>query len=163
VSADDLRLIGSLELFREFSRTEVMMVLMIARTCKYSPGDRIIREGSEGDALYIIKKGRVKVAKYDGRGVERELAFLEEGECFGEVALVDSEPRSASVYAADDCVVYRVGRKEFGDILRHHKELERKFYKTVSGMLARRLRRANEYLTFNLEVGDILADVKKEN
>ena len=163
VHMKDVRMLGDLPLFREFSTTELMMVMMSAQTLTFDPGQLIIRESTQGDALYVIKEGVVKIMKYDGKGTERELAELNQGECFGEVALVDTEPRSASVYAKTVCVLFRVARQDFADILSHHKEIERKFYKAVSRILAERLRRANEYLTFNLEVGDLICEIEKQD
>ena len=162
MQAKNLKLLSKLELFKEFSNTELMLVLMSARTLAYEPDQIIIQEGTEGDALYIVKGGVVRITKYDGRGREHELATIGSGECFGEVSLLDTEPRSASVYAKTACVLFRVGRHEFADLMAHHKEIERKFYKAVALILAKRLRHANEYLTFNLEVGELISEIRKE-
>ena len=78
------------------------------------------------------------------------------------MALIDTEPRSASVYAKTACTLFRVSRNDFSDLLVHHKEVERKFYKAVALILSHRLRRANEYLTFNLEVGDMICEMQRE-
>lgn len=163
VHTDDLSLLSGLPIFERFTSVELMLVLMAASTLRFDAGESIIREGTEGNSLYIIKRGEVRVMKYDGKGAECELAQLAAGECFGEVSLIDSEPRSANVYAKKNCVLYRIGRNEFADLLLNHKEIERKFYKNISKVLAERLRRANEYLTFNLEVGDMIRDIEKEN
>lgn len=63
------------------------------------PGDRIIEQGSQGDSFFVICAGKVRVLKYDGEAT-RELAIIEEGSFFGEVALLSDAPRSASVEAA---------------------------------------------------------------
>lgn len=162
VHTHDLPLLGGLAIFREFTSVELMLVLMSATTRTFKTEQRIIREGSVGDALHIIRQGKARVTKFDGKGVERQLAELGPGECFGEVSLIDSEPRSANVYAQTDCTVYRIARNDFADLLTIHKEIERKFYKNISRILADRLRRSNEYLTFNLEVGDMIRDIEKK-
>jgi len=163
VQRDDLRLLSELPLFRELTTTELMMVLMATNKKQYEPGQVIVREGNEGDSLFIVKEGEVEVRKYDGKGSEHQLATLGPGECFGEISLIDSEPRSASVYAQTDCTLYRITRNNFADLILHHKEIERKFYKAISITLAQRLRRVNEYLTFNLEVGEMISEMEKKD
>ena len=159
---DDLRLLSKLPLFMELTTTELMMVLMATNKIEYKPGQIIIREGTAGDSLFIVKEGEVEIRKYDGNGVEHQLATLGPGECFGEISLIDSEPRSASVYAQTDCTLYQITRNDFADLIIHHREIERKFYKAISLTLAQRLRRVNEYLTFNLEVGEMISEIEKK-
>ena len=159
---EDLRLLSGLQLFKELTTTELMMVLMVIDKIRYEPGQMIVQEGTAGDSFYIVKEGQVEVRKYDGKGIEHTLATLGPGECFGEIALIDFEPRSASVYAQTACIIYRLTRTDFTNLISHHKEMERKFYKAVALVLAERLRRANEYLTFNLEVGEMISEIEKK-
>ena len=64
----------------------------------FEPGERIIRAGDHDHEMYVIERGRVRVTKeLDGR--EIELAILRTGDSFGEMALLESHPRSASVTA----------------------------------------------------------------
>jgi len=162
VRQEDLRLLSGLQLFKELTTTELMMVLMAIDKIRYEPGQIIVREGTQGDSFYIVKEGEVEVRKYDGKGVEHTLATLGPGECFGEIALMDFEPRSANVYAQKSCTLYRLTRDDFANLISHHKEIERKFYKAIALVLAERLRRSNEYLTFNLEVGEMISEIEKK-
>ena len=66
---------------------------------RFEPGDRILRQGSVGDSFFVICAGSVKVVRED-EGVSREVAALEEGSFFGEMALLSDSPRTASVDAA---------------------------------------------------------------
>lgn len=78
----------------------------------FRAGDVIIREGAEADAAYLIESGRVAVYRtVDGREVA--LATLGEGDIFGEMALVDGRPRSASVRAAVYTVCIVITREGF--------------------------------------------------
>lgn len=118
----------------------------------------IIREESEGEALYVIKSGQVRITKFDGHGVERELAVLGKEETFGELALIENLPTSASAYADKETECLRLARQEFKNILKSYDNIERKFYKAFTHMLAERLRRSNDNLTFCQEMGDLLQE-----
>ena len=74
----------------------------------YKAGDVIFKEGDEGEEFFIIRSGIVSI-----RLGNRTLQTIGEGEVFGEMALIDSEPRSATVVAETDCVVVPVGEKQF--------------------------------------------------
>ncbi|MBL8437910.1 MAG: cyclic nucleotide-binding domain-containing protein [Zoogloeaceae bacterium] len=68
----------------------------------FPAGTLVIREGDLGDKIYVIEAGRVEVVKALGDD-ERVLKVLGPGECFGEMALLDISPRSATVRAMEDC------------------------------------------------------------
>lgn len=160
MTIDNISLLKNIPLFRELTPQEVMLVLLAGQSKWYGKGDLIIREGEEGDALYIIKSGRVRITKFDGHGVMRDLAILENGEHFGELALLDNSPRSASVYAYTDCELLRIPRSEFNNLLKNHENIERKFFKAFTLILAERLRRLNDNFTFCQEMGDLITDTQ---
>jgi CRP/FNR family cyclic AMP-dependent transcriptional regulator len=74
----------------------------------FKAGEIIFKEGDAGVEFFVVKSGSVAV-----RRGNRTLDVLGEGEIFGEMALIDSEPRSATVAAESDCVVVPVGEKQF--------------------------------------------------
>ena len=77
-------------------------------TRSFHAGDVIFNAGDRGDEFYVVKSGKVSV-----RLGNRTLQTLGEGEIFGEMALIDAEPRSATLVAETDCVVIPVGEKQF--------------------------------------------------
>jgi CRP/FNR family transcriptional regulator, cyclic AMP receptor protein len=77
-------------------------------TRNFKAGETIIQVGEPGHEFFVVKSGAVAV-----RLGNRTLEVLGAGEIFGEMALIDSEPRSASVIAESDCVVVPVGEKQF--------------------------------------------------
>ncbi|MCS7206263.1 MAG: cyclic nucleotide-binding domain-containing protein [Leptospiraceae bacterium] len=80
---------------------------------RYFKKDQIIFcENEPGDELYIIKKGSVKISKLIS-GKETILALLKEGDIFGEMALLDNRPRSATAIAAEDCEMAAINRQNF--------------------------------------------------
>lgn len=103
----------------------------------YLPGEKIIQKGEIGQTMYLIFKGQVKV--HDG---EQELAKLWYSDFFGELSLLDSEPRSMSVTAIDDTMLGTIDRNVFYDIIKEFPD----FIKDVIAALNRRLRSQNEVL-----------------
>lgn len=92
-----LQLLSSCPLLKdlEVARLEAMMQPMQLR--QYAKGLVVLREGEEGDALYFLLEGRLKVVTFTGSGKEVGLSVIEPVSHFGEMALIDNQPRSASV------------------------------------------------------------------
>jgi putative peptide zinc metalloprotease protein len=91
------------------------MRLLITR---YLPGDTIVRQGERGDRFYILVDGHVDVSREDAGG-SRHLATLGPGQVFGEMALLDQTPRSATVRALTAVETYTLSETDFGELLRH--------------------------------------------
>lgn len=77
-------------------------------TRAFKAGQAIFNAGDPGTEFFVVKTGKVAV-----RQGNRTLQTLGEGEIFGEMALIDSEPRSAAVVAETDCLVVPIGEKQF--------------------------------------------------
>ena len=85
----------------------------------YNAGDYIFRQGEPGNYFYIIEKGEVEVLRAQNEQAEAEvLAVLKEGEFFGEMALLESQPRVASVRARTPVEVCVMGRNVFTQLSR---------------------------------------------
>jgi CRP/FNR family cyclic AMP-dependent transcriptional regulator len=82
-------------------------------------GQAIFREGDPGDAWYVIFEGQADVFKQDDFLPRRRIATLSSRACFGEMAILDHSPRSASVVAAGPCTVFRFPRPDFEQLLAH--------------------------------------------
>ena len=156
---EDIKLLKQLPLFKDFKVTEVMNIAMVAEQECFGAGDLIFKEGGIGDALYVIKKGQVRVAKRDASGEEHALAHLKPGEYFGEISLVDKAPRSATVLAQEDCQLVVIKRSDFKNLIAGNQEIERKFYRSFSEVLCERLRVTNENLTFSHEINKMLQEL----
>ncbi len=121
----------SVDLFRALPSEELAQIAEIAEEVPLAAGDRVFGEGEPGDALYLIAEGKVKIHKGD-----KELVRLGLRDVFGEMAVLDSEPRSASVTVVDDAVLLKIGRDDFRDILNERPEIAM----GVMKVLSRRLR-----------------------
>lgn len=108
--------------------------------CCIRAGEPVVREGELGDSLYLIKKGRVRISKKIGASDSTDLAELTDGECFGEMAVVDEEVRSASVFAKDECILLRICREDLMDVIIEHPVIGMELLR----IFVKRLRSANE-------------------
>jgi CRP/FNR family cyclic AMP-dependent transcriptional regulator len=101
----------------------------------------LFNEGDAGEEMFIIQTGRVRISKRI-RGVEKTLATLEKGEFFGEMAILNDKPRSATAETLDDCDMLVIDRKTFDALIRGNSEIAVRFIKR----LADRLREANDQM-----------------
>ncbi len=96
------------------------------RTRNYARNAIILSEGDEATALFVILSGHVKIVRNDAAGNEVILRMQGPGECFGELALIDGEPRSTSVVTLDKCEFSILRKREFDEQLDEHPEMARK-------------------------------------
>ncbi len=89
-------------------RTEILQFLLAScPIVSASANDFFFREHDQGDSMFALEMGKVTVLK-SWRGEDYQLQSLQEGDCFGEMALMDHCPRSASVRAVEDCIAIRI-------------------------------------------------------
>lgn len=136
------RLIDRVPVFAELSQQELIDLLANAEKCTFGPGDAILNEGSTGHFMYVMMEGAATVAKRDRHGQSSELASLGAGDSFGEMSLVDKDPRSASVTAAADCVLIRIPEGACWK----NPVVSAKIFRNISRILSRRLREADRTL-----------------
>ena len=136
------RLIDRVPVFAELSQQELIDLLANAEKCTFGPGDAILNEGSTGHFMYVMMEGAATVAKKDRHGQSSELASLGAGDSFGEMSLVDKDPRSASVTAAADCVLIRIPEGACWK----NPVVSAKIFRNISRILSRRLREADRTL-----------------
>ena len=88
------------------------------------------------DCAYIIESGRVQVSKTLSNGEEQVIGILEENDIFGEMSLIDSLPRSATVLALEDCMISVMTQETFNNLAQHNPEA----LMPILRVLAKRLR-----------------------
>jgi CRP/FNR family transcriptional regulator, cyclic AMP receptor protein len=132
-TAEKVLFLKGVPLFAAISGEDLAEIALIAEEVRADGGDVLMREGEYGDAMYLVADGRVRV-----RAGEREVATLGAREIFGEMALLDPGPRSATVEAVDDVTLLRIGRDDLADLMAERPEVPAGLIK----VLARRLREA---------------------
>jgi CRP/FNR family cyclic AMP-dependent transcriptional regulator len=100
----------------------------------------IVEEGLAGDYMYVIRTGRVKVTKASDDGREKIMNLFDAGDFFGEMSLLDNEPRSASVTTLEPSLLLALSRRDFMEMLRSSPDLAL----SVIQELTRRLRDTGE-------------------
>ena len=107
-------------LLRGLSDDDLHHVAALAHQRTYRRGEVVFHQGDAGDALHIVQKGRLKVFVYGEAGSESVLSIVSAGECFGELALLDGEPRSATVQTLEPAETIAVRRDDFLALLHTH-------------------------------------------
>ena len=110
-------------LFAAFSKEEFGAIVDKLEPVEFMAGERIIAEGDEGDAMYLISSGGGRVVK-EVEGQELMLDSLSEGEFFGEMSLLVGGPRSASVFAATNTEVLRLKSSDLFEIMKKYPRIE---------------------------------------
>ena len=116
---DTLNRVRRISFFTDFSDMELVRLLKICHTRKFTKDETIFSEGELGDRFYILLSGQVEITKQRRDRVE-SLMTVHAGECFGEMAIVDAEPRSADVHALSDATLIEVNAqiiKNVNDVL----------------------------------------------
>lgn len=131
--------LASVPLFRSLG-PEVAAFAQMAREKSYPKGSVILFEDDPGDSLFVVRDGRVKVVLVADDGREVILGILGVGEHFGELALIDDQPRSAHVVAMEDSTLLVLRRDDF----RRRVEQSPQVAWALLMELSRRLRRADE-------------------
>jgi CRP/FNR family cyclic AMP-dependent transcriptional regulator len=135
--ADHLARVG---LFGELTRGELAELATCVRTRRYPKGRIIFGEGDPGSHLYLIADGRVSVGTNSPDGRFLELHSFGPGEVFGELALLDGEPRSADAVALEPCELLLLSRTDFLRFLNTHPKVAIR----LLAVLSRHLRRTNQ-------------------
>ncbi len=139
MSAALTNLLSRAPLFAELEQKELEALAKTGERREFGRDEVIFAANEPADGLYVIATGRVKVCVSSVGGRELILATLGPEQFFGEMALLDNEPRSASVVAQLPTVAYRIRRDDFNRLLEHHPGIARKLLRELS----LRLRRSN--------------------
>ena len=103
-------------MFMQLTPLELAEIIHIVKVEKYQAGDIIFREWDAGDAWYVLYKGAVEVLK-DGEAGGTKINQLNPRTCFGEIAVLDGLPRSATIRVTEDSDVFCVTRIDFAKLL----------------------------------------------
>lgn len=144
-------------MFEDLEPHEIQEMIHIVEALKFEPGDTIFNEGASGDAWYALYSGEVEVLKQSDGG-EKTIKTLEPRSCFGEIAVLDGLPRSATIRATKETVVLRVPQNKFKELIDNDHIIAYKLIKHMALMLAGRQRSNTEMLS-KLLLANELADV----
>jgi CRP/FNR family transcriptional regulator, cyclic AMP receptor protein len=136
-SFDRLLFVRKVGIFQELRDDFLVRLASAMQEMSFPAGHTIVTQGEEGRSLYILVSGCVKVHTGD-----RELAKLEQGKCFGEMSVFDSEPRSASITTLEACECLTLSQQQLYEAIEETSGLAI----NIIRMLSRRTRELNEKL-----------------
>jgi CRP/FNR family transcriptional regulator, cyclic AMP receptor protein len=140
-----LERIKKIDLFKDFSNDEERLQTIAGQMKKekFKAGEEIIVEGELGDNLYILNKGTVRIIKRTLNDEKYTVTLLlsDDNIFFGEVALIDSEKRSATVIAESSCEVFSIERKKYIEICENDPLLGYKVTLQIASRIAASLRK----------------------
>lgn len=136
-------LLKGVELFSELNEEQLAMLADLVVVQDFNRDETVVLEGDDSmQALYLIASGSVQVYITGVDGRETILSFLERGDFFGEMSLIDGEPRSASVRTVTDAQMMIIRRESFIQLIRQSPEISM----SLLSELSKRLRKANKQI-----------------
>ncbi|MEA2563133.1 MAG: family transcriptional regulator, cyclic receptor protein [Acidobacteriota bacterium] len=136
-----------IRLFREqgISRKELITLAAFSRENRFAAGASLFQEGDEGSEMYVILEGRVIISKFIPGAGEEALAILERGDFFGEMSLIDGEPRSADARAyGGQLTVLALDQETVREVLAMDPHAALEFLQLLCRLIANRLREIDE-------------------
>jgi uncharacterized membrane protein len=160
------RALSAVPLFQSLEPREVETLAKLLEEISYRGGESVFHENDPGDAMYIVRTGAVRIWTHDEDVHEVTLAVLDPGQFFGELAVLDGSPRSATATAAEDTTLYRLSQKDFHAFMLAHPSVAVEMIREIGARLrqtnqlvSRRVtRNVNEEADKKMTVGERIAD-----
>ena len=132
--------------FEDFEPKELSVIEKLVHHRTYKPNEYIFRRNAPGEGLYIILQGNVDIMTESETGEMNLVASFREGDFFGDLSLLDREPRSASAISKDHSELLGFFRPDLSGILKRKPDLGVKILFNVAKVIGERLRKTNELL-----------------
>lgn len=145
MGATPIELLQRMPIFGALRADTLQFLLQQARSVSVAAGDNFFREQDQADCLYVLEAGRVAVIK-SWQGDELLLRYLGRGDCFGEMALMDLFPRSATVRAVENCKALALAPADLYRLFEHDAEQFALIQMNLGREICRRLRETDEEL-----------------
>lgn len=154
--------LSQVNIFGRLSWQEIRIIENAVHIRNYAPGEQVFKQGDPGSGMYIIMEGRVGIFLDIPQQEPKKLSELCEGDFFGEIALLDESPRTATATALEPCNIIGFYRPDLMDILKIKPAVGGKIILSLSEVLATRLRSTNsELVKVSRQLDGLIG--KKEN
>ena len=140
--------IASISLFKGLGQAQIERLAVIAEEMSLREGMVLFREGDVGDRLFAILEGKVRISRQIPGIGEEALAILEPGDHFGEMSIIDDDPRSGDALAHEDCRLLSISKAAIQDLMFTDLALAHEILWNLVRTLSERLRRSNDKMTF---------------
>ena len=144
--ADVFDILKKVPIFQDLTRREFNKIESILHRRNWNVDEAIINEGDPGLGMYIIVAGEVRITQVGEDGVQQQLATLTGGDFFGEQALLDESPRTASAFANEPCRIIGFFRPDLLELIESNPRSGLKIVMRLSQMISVRLRHTNRLL-----------------
>ena len=124
-----------IEIFEQLAVNELAAVASVTEEVEFQKGQEVIREGDPGETLYLIIEGRVAVFKQQDDGGEIELDRMDAGDYFGEMALFEDIPRTATIRTIEPSRMLMLHKQEFKEMVREYPQIALDICKALSGRI----------------------------
>ena len=141
---EEIEPLKRIQLFKELSDEQLSSIADICHKEVFKAGEKIFEEGAIGDKFYMIQRGEVRISKIIQGIGEEALVVLKEGAYFGEMALIDEAPRSATAICNTNSVLLAIDKNDFERLLHENHDLASMLLWTFVRTLSVRLRETNE-------------------
>ncbi len=139
----DVSFLVEYPIYRDFDIKDIDILSKICTEERYKDKELICREGDPGGAMYIIKKGTVKIYK-ETKKRKKLIVLLSDGEFFGEMTLIDKSPRSASAYAGGDTELVKLSVDGFKRLKNQYSATGFKVMSVLLKFMSHRIRRTTK-------------------
>jgi len=129
---DKIILLKGIHIFEGLAISELAAIATVTEEMTVPAGETVIREGEPGDSMYLVVKGEVSVTKAKAGGEELELDRIKGGDYFGEMALFDEAPRSATIRTLQDSRFLALYKREFTESVREYPQIALQICKVLS-------------------------------
>ena len=147
-----IHLLQSMPFFGAINEASVALILGQSKTINLTAGEYFFHQDEQGDSLFLIEQGRsVVFKKHENK--EYILRHAEHGDCFGELALIDFSPRSASVRAETDCTAIEIPSSALHSLFQQNPEQFLIIQMNMGREVSRRLR-ASDNRWFQLQIAN---------
>lgn len=133
----------NIPLFESLKYTQLKFIANIMHVRDYEEGESIFEINQPGAALFIVQEGDVSIFIPENDS-EKNLAELHPGTFFGELALLDQTPRSASAKAKTNCKILALFRKDLDELIDHQPEIASRIYQSLAILIGERLKATNK-------------------
>jgi CRP-like cAMP-binding protein len=144
--ADVFDILKKVPIFQDLGRREFNKIESILHRRNWNVDQAIINEGDPGLGMYIVVAGEVRITQIGEDGVQQQLATLTGGDFFGEQALLDESPRTASAFANEPCRIIGFFRPDLLELIESNPRSGLKIVMRLSQMISVRLRHTNRLL-----------------
>jgi CRP/FNR family cyclic AMP-dependent transcriptional regulator len=137
-----IQFLEKVPLFKNLKEEQLQSIFQLCTKKVYKAGTVLFQEKEIGSVFYILLSGTVKIYTSSASGEEKILTIFKPGDSFGELSLLDGEPRSASAQALEDCILLTITAANFQSLMKDNFDIALNIMRELS----RRLRETNQHV-----------------